>query len=147
MDQDRVTNVTYLELCKAFEYVPHDILASKLERYRFDGRTFQWIRNWPNVHIQRVAANSLMSKRRSVTCGIPQGPVLGKMLFNIFAVDMDSGTELTLNTFVYRTKLCVVVFNTGGDASRGTLTGLEMWDCVNLTKSIKAKCLDSVINS
>ena len=112
MDKGRATDIIHLNFSKAFDMVPYNILLSKLERYRFDGWTVQWMKNWLKDWVQRVVVSGSMSGWRSVMSDAPR--VLGLILFNIFISGIDNGVKCTLSKFADDTKLWSVVDTTEG---------------------------------
>lgn len=107
VSKGRATDVIYLDCCKAFDTVLHDILVFKLERHIIDRQAVWYIRNWLDGFTLGAAIKNSMSKWKAVTSGAPTGTVLGLILFTSPSVIWTVGS--TRSKFTNDTKLCGMV--------------------------------------
>ena len=85
-----------IDLQKAFDTIDHDILLKKLSAFGFSNHTIGWFKSYLSNRLFRVNLGNCYSDPSNITCGVPQGSILGPLLFLIYMNDMPQSVKSNL---------------------------------------------------
>ena len=138
------TDVVYFDFSKAFDSVSHDLILWKLKYiFKFDGRMLNFLSCWLSGREQCVAIGNAKSTSKPVLSGVPQGSILGPILFVLFINDMCSGLSPGTNLALYAddTKIWRVINSESDhDILQRDITYLNEWAKRNKMNFHSQKC-------
>ena len=102
---DLPLDVIYLDYAKAFDSVPHQRLLKQLESLGLTNKALKWIAAFLEGRRQKVIVNGAESEWREVLSGVPQGSVLGPILFTMFVCDIPGSISSLASMFADDTKI------------------------------------------
>ena len=123
----------FIDLSKAFDTVNHNILIQKLEHYGLRDTNLNWFISYLKDRSQYVFCNNISSKTKNINCGVPQGSVVGPLLFILYINDLPNiSNELSFHLFVDDTN---IFFKANNLDTLQTTVNREMSKLVNWLNS------------
>ena len=141
LDEGGTIDAIYMDYQKAFDSVPHRRLIAKVKAHGIRGNTLAWIQDFLSNRSQKVIINGVQSEERIVTSGIPQGSVLGPILFVLYINDLPTNVESEIRLFADDTKLFTRSDIPGAtDTLQNDLDILQQWSEKWLLRFHPEKC-------
>ena len=141
IDSGGSVDVCYMDFLKAFDKVPHRRLIEKTKSYGMYGNILRWVQSFLENRQQRVVINGSYSSWRPVTSGIPQGSVLGPLLFVLYINDLPDSVLSKIFLFADDTKIYRHIQTTQDqDIFQKDIGSLQAWADKWLLKFHPNKC-------
>lgn len=136
LDDGKEIRVVFCDISKAFDRVWHKGLLCKLQSIGICGSLLAWIKNYLNNRKQRVVINGNFSQWTCINAGVPQGSILGPLLFIIYINDIVRDIQSTIKLFADDTSLYLIIDNPIDSATllNGDLSKIHEWSMNWLVK-------------
>ena len=130
----------FLDLSKAFDTVNHAILFDKLEHYGIRGLALEWVKSYFSERAQFVEFNNVRSSPQEISCGVPQGSILGPLFFILYVNDLNNASLLDVILFADDTNLFISHNDPGylNDTLNRELNKLSTWFAANRLSPAKS---------
>ena len=129
LDRDTITQAIFFDISKAFDRVWHRGLLHKLNSFGIRGNLNRWFKDYLSNRQQAVVIQGCRSDYLPVTAGVPQGSVLGPLLFLVYINDINSDIESTSKLFADDTSIYLSLNdnNIRGETLNSDLEKIKAW--------------------
>ena len=122
--EDKVTAVVLLDMSAAFDLVDKSILIEKLKLYGLDGKSSSWMESYMSERSQRVYIDGDLSEAMTVEVGVPQGSILGPILYCLFSASFKTRKRVANGVVILR---IIYVIQLWGGTSDFMIKMLQVW--------------------